>query len=72
MKGCYVATTGEVITIDAMGCQKVIAKTILDKEADYLLGVKSNQERLEESRARWSIEFQLHWRLDADTSLKLD
>lgn len=30
-----------------MGCQKAIAKKVLDKDADYLLAVKSNQRRLE-------------------------
>ena len=39
IKGC-------LVTIDAMGCQKAIAKKILDKEADYLLAVKGNQGRL--------------------------
>ena len=29
-----------------MGCQKEIARGILDREADYLLAVKENQERL--------------------------
>lgn len=29
--------------IDAMGCQKEIAKTIVDQQADYLLEVKENQ-----------------------------
>lgn len=38
---------GCLITIDAMGCQKAIAKKVLDKDADYLLAVKSNQRRLE-------------------------
>lgn len=34
---------GAVITIDAMGCQKDIAKAIIEKEADYVLMVKDNQ-----------------------------
>jgi predicted transposase YbfD/YdcC len=34
------------ITIDAMGCQKEIASTIVDKGAHYLLAVKENQPRL--------------------------
>jgi len=34
---------GAVVSIDAMGCQKDIAQTILDQEADYLLGLKGNQ-----------------------------
>lgn len=41
VKGC-------IITIDAMGCQKNIAKTIIDKQADYVLMVKDNQEELKE------------------------
>lgn len=34
---------GAIVTIDAMGCQRDIAAKILDKEADYLLGLKGNQ-----------------------------
>lgn len=34
---------GCIVTIDAMGCQKEIAKTIIDKGADYVLGLKGNQ-----------------------------
>lgn len=37
---------GAVVTIDAMGCQKVIAKKIIQKEADYVLAVKGNQGHL--------------------------
>lgn len=37
---------GAIITSDAMGCQKNIAKTIVDKEADYMLALKRNQESL--------------------------
>lgn len=37
---------GAVVTIDAMGCQKAIAKTIIQKEADYVLAVKGNQGHL--------------------------
>jgi len=33
---------GSLITIDAMGCQKNIAKEIVSLEADYLLAVKDN------------------------------
>ena len=35
-----------LITIDAMGCQKDIASKIKDKKADYLLAVKGNQGNL--------------------------
>ena len=37
---------GALVTIDAIGCQKAIAKQIVDKGGDYLLTVKANQERL--------------------------
>jgi predicted transposase YbfD/YdcC len=39
---------GALVTIDAMGCQKEIAKKIVDKKGDYVLAVKGNQEHLEE------------------------
>jgi len=39
---------GCVITIDAMGCQKNIAKKIVAKKADYILSVKENQKDLYE------------------------
>lgn len=34
---------GATITIDAMGCQRAIAKKIKDREADYVLALKGNQ-----------------------------
>jgi predicted transposase YbfD/YdcC len=34
---------GCIVTIDAMGCQKGIVKTIIDKRADYVIGLKGNQ-----------------------------
>lgn len=34
---------GAIVTIDAMGCQRSIAKKIIDKKADYILGLKGNQ-----------------------------
>jgi predicted transposase YbfD/YdcC len=37
---------GALVTIDAIGCQKRIAKKIVDRGGDYLLVVKANQERL--------------------------
>lgn len=36
-----------IITIDAMGCQRSIAKAILKAKADYILAVKANQPELE-------------------------
>jgi predicted transposase YbfD/YdcC len=34
--------SGCIVTIDAMGCQKNIAKLIIDKGADYVLALKAN------------------------------
>jgi predicted transposase YbfD/YdcC len=39
LKGC-------IVTIDAMGTQTKIAEKIIDKDADYILPVKKNQETL--------------------------
>ena len=38
--------TGAIITIDAMGCQKEIARTIREQGADYMLALKGNHEHL--------------------------
>ena len=37
---------GCLVTIDAMGCQKKIAASVLHKGADYLLSVEDNQPKL--------------------------
>ena len=42
IKGC-------IITIDAMGCQRAIAKQIIKQEGDYVLGLKGNQSKLHEA-----------------------
>jgi predicted transposase YbfD/YdcC len=39
---------GALVTIDAMGCQKEIAATIVEGGGDYLLTVKDNQENLKD------------------------
>lgn len=38
--------TGCIVTIDAMGTQKAIAKKIVEKKADYILALKGNQSSL--------------------------
>jgi predicted transposase YbfD/YdcC len=42
------AIEGAIVTIDAMGCQRDIARKILDKKADYVLALKGNQGALRE------------------------
>jgi predicted transposase YbfD/YdcC len=42
------ALQGAVVTIDAMGCQKEIARTITEQGADYVLALKTNHPQLYE------------------------
>jgi predicted transposase YbfD/YdcC len=44
---------GAVVSIDAMGCQKNIAGTIIDAKADYLLALKDNHKNLCEDIRLW-------------------
>lgn len=46
IKGC-------IVTIDAMGCQKKIVTTIIDRGADYVLPVKGNRGNLAQDLADW-------------------
>jgi predicted transposase YbfD/YdcC len=41
--------TGAILTIDAMGTQKAIAKQIVDGKGDYVLALKGNQEKLHDT-----------------------
>ena len=59
LKGC-------IVTIDAMGCQKRIAKEIKKKEADYLLMVKGNQQELKEQVEKL---FEITEVSDSDTNI---
>ena len=44
---------GCIVTIDAMGCQKSIAKAIVASEADYVLNLKANHPHLHGEVASW-------------------
>jgi predicted transposase YbfD/YdcC len=48
--------SGSIITIDAMGCQKDIAKLIIDKQADYVLNLKANQGNLFDEVQQFFLE----------------
>jgi predicted transposase YbfD/YdcC len=50
------AIEGAIVTIDAMGCQRTIAQTILDKKADYVLALKGNQGTLHDDVALFVAE----------------
>jgi predicted transposase YbfD/YdcC len=52
------ALDGCVVTVDAMGCQTEVARTILDQGADYVLAVKGNQPWLAEDVAELFAEAQ--------------
>jgi len=39
---------GCIVTVDAMGCQKQIAKEIIESDADYVLALKGNHETVHE------------------------
>ena len=47
---------GAVVTIDAMGCQRHIAKAIVDQGADYVLALKENHPTLHEDIKLWLDE----------------
>ena len=42
---------GSIVTMDAMGCQKKIAKQIVEQGANYVLALKDNQETLHQDIA---------------------
>jgi hypothetical protein len=47
---------GAIVTIDAMGCQRDIARKIIDKKADYILALKGNQGSLREDAELFAEE----------------
>jgi predicted transposase YbfD/YdcC len=47
---------GAIITIDAMGAQKTIAKDVVDGGGDYVLAIKGNHEKLEQAIADAFLE----------------
>lgn len=47
---------GAVVTIDAMGCQRDIARRIVDSKADYVLALKGNQGTLREDVELFAAE----------------
>lgn len=51
---------GAIVTIDAMGCQKKIAKTIINKEAHYVLAAKDNQPALLQAIEKSFVKIDSH------------
>jgi len=58
-----IALTDSLITIDAMGCQKEIAREIVEGGGDFVIGLKDNQPRL---RERVEAYFDAHLALDLE------
>ena len=46
IKGC-------IVTVDALNCQKDIAQTILDRQADYVFALKGNHPQLHQDVVDW-------------------
>ncbi len=51
LKQLYVE--GCIVSIDAMGCQKDIARAVIDQKADYVLALKANQGQLHDDVQEW-------------------
>jgi predicted transposase YbfD/YdcC len=64
------AMEGAIVTIDAMGCQREIAKKIIDKKADYVLALKGKQGSLREDVEVFAAEQKA--RNFADTTISQD
>lgn len=62
------AIEGAVVTIDAMGCQREIARKVIDKKADYILALKGNQGSLREDVELFAAEQKANGFKDAKVS----
>jgi predicted transposase YbfD/YdcC len=54
IKGC-------IVTVDALNCQKAIAQTIIDQQADYVFALKANHPQLRQEVMDW-----FDWARDRD------
>jgi predicted transposase YbfD/YdcC len=62
------AIEGAIVTVDAMGCQRDIARKIVDKGADYILALKGNQGSLRQDVALFVAEQAANGFSDTTTS----
>lgn len=62
------AIEGAIVTVDAMGCQREIARKIIDKKADCVLALKGNQGTLREEVELFADEQQANDFKDAKIS----
>lgn len=54
------AIEGAIVSIDAIGCQRKIARKIIAKKADYVLALKANQTSLHDDVALFVAEQKAH------------
>lgn len=59
---------GCIVTVDAMGCQKKIAKEIIEADAGYVLALKGNHETVHEEVKSYLDDAITRWRPDASPS----
>jgi len=62
------AIEGAIITIDAMGGQRDIARKIIEKKADYVLALKGNQGALRDDVELFAAEQKAHGFVDTEVS----
>ena len=62
------AIEGAIITIDAMGCQRDIARKIIEKKADYVLALKGNQGSLRDDVELFAAEQKANGFADTEIS----
>ena len=63
---------GAVVSADAMGCQKIIAHTIVAGGADYVLALKDNHPTLCEDVQLWLDAEVAHGRLPVQETVEKD
>ena len=63
---------GAVVSIDAMGCQKEIAKAIVDQGADYVLALKDNHPTLSDDVQLWLNQEYEAGRLTVEETVEKD
>lgn len=63
--------SGCIVTIDAMGCQKKIAREVIEADADYVLALKGNQEKVHEEIKRFLDDLLAQWQAPSPKGAKL-
>jgi predicted transposase YbfD/YdcC len=63
--------SGCIVTIDAMGCQKKIAREVIEADADYVLALKGNQEKVHEEIKSFLDDLLAQWQAPRPKGAKL-